>query len=162
MSTDEGVVMDLDEELHRVRAIIVLRAARYVGPQDVVGALVGEGFPIVEFTLTGGNALDAIEQTAETPGAVVGAGSVTTVPDAQRCIDAGARFLVSPVTAVELADLRAQVPVLLAGFTPSEIHAAWVATGSPVKLFPASSGGIGHLRAIAGPLPDRDAIQGRG
>lgn len=145
--------MDFDESLRGVRAVIVLRAASYAAPRATVETLVAADLPIVEFTVTGAGALDAVEQARHVDGALVGAGSVTDSATATRCVDAGAEFVVSPVTATDVAETGVDVPVVLAGFTPTEVWTAWTATHRPVKVFPASVGGPDHLRAIAGPLP---------
>jgi 2-dehydro-3-deoxyphosphogluconate aldolase / (4S)-4-hydroxy-2-oxoglutarate aldolase len=39
-------------------------------------------------------------------------------------------------------------------FTPTEIHAAWSAGASAVKLFPGGALGPGYLKAVRAPLPD--------
>ncbi|MDP8931499.1 MAG: bifunctional 4-hydroxy-2-oxoglutarate aldolase/2-dehydro-3-deoxy-phosphogluconate aldolase [Actinomycetota bacterium] len=146
--------MDFDQAIRRHRAVVVLRAARYSDPRRVVETLVEAGLPVVEFTLTGENALVSVEQATRVPGALVGAGSVLNTSAARRCVDAGAAFLVSPVAAVEVAAMKPGIAVVLAGFTPTEILTAWNATRHAVKLFPASTGGPDHLRAIAAPLPE--------
>ncbi|MDD7961087.1 bifunctional 4-hydroxy-2-oxoglutarate aldolase/2-dehydro-3-deoxy-phosphogluconate aldolase [Microbacterium thalli] len=114
--------------------------------------------------------LPVLEITATTPGwdrvlaelaadsafthVLLGAGTITTVAQADVARVAGARFVVSP-TVVD-ADVRAaagDVPFIAGGFTPTELRAA-AGTGGMAKLFPAASGGIGHLRAVRDVLPE--------
>lgn len=136
------------------RTIAVLRAARYERPAAVTGVLAEHGFPVVEFTLTGANALEAIAEAAGTEGSVVGAGSVLSAAEAKDALAAGARFLVSPIRSAEVVSAAGEAPVILAGLTPSELWEAWALTGMPVKVFPASSmGGASYLRSLAGPMP---------
>lgn len=56
------------------------------------------GIPILEITMTVPHALDVLAKVVKLydDAAVVGAGTVTNAGDAQRCIKAGAKFLVTP------------------------------------------------------------------
>lgn len=145
--------LDLDAAIDDVGAVVVLRAPRYADPVGVVRTLVGAGLPLIEFTLTGDNALEAITEACDVDGAIVGVGSVIDVVAANAAVEAGAAFVVSPVGALEVAQADVGAPVVLAGFTPTEVLAAWNATGRTVKLFPAASGGPGHVSSVLGPLP---------
>lgn len=144
------------ERLHAEQAVAVVRAPRYGDGGTIASGLAEGGVSIVEFTLTGENALEAIEQArASAPDALVGAGSIKTIDDARRAVEAGAQFLVSPARLRELAAVDFGVPVVLAGLTPSEvIEAHRLTRGGPVKVFPASVGGPSYLRALAAPMPD--------
>jgi 2-dehydro-3-deoxyphosphogluconate aldolase/(4S)-4-hydroxy-2-oxoglutarate aldolase len=74
---------------------------------------------------------------------------------ADRVIDAGAKFLVSPVLRVPLIELarRRGVPIMPGCFSPTEILAAWEAGADIVKVFPATALGPGFLKDVHGPLP---------
>lgn len=146
--------MELSQVIADVGVVVVLRADHYTEPAGIARTLVDAGLPAVEFTLTGANALDAIAAASTVDGAVVGAGSVLDVSAARRCTDAGAAFVVSPVTATEITVAQFALPIVLAGFSPTEVLAAWHHTGQTVKLFPASTGGPGHLKAVLSPLPE--------
>ncbi|MEU3322228.1 bifunctional 4-hydroxy-2-oxoglutarate aldolase/2-dehydro-3-deoxy-phosphogluconate aldolase [Streptomyces sp. NPDC006785] len=87
--------------------------------------------------------------------AVIGAGTVLTAGQAQTCVDAGARFLVSPVAAPDVVRTAraAGVAAYPGALTPTEIHAA-ARTGAPaVKLFPASAVSPRYVSDLLGPLP---------
>lgn len=120
--------------------------------------LAGAGLPAVEVTLSTPGGLEAVAALrAELDGrCAIGVGSVRTPPDVAAARDAGAQFLVTPTTRVEvLAEAeRADLPVVCGAFTPTEIDLAWSAGASLVKLFPASLGGPGYLREVRAPLPD--------
>ncbi|MEX0626397.1 MAG: UTRA domain-containing protein [Chloroflexota bacterium] len=135
------------------RIVAVVRAPRYADGRVIAGALAEGGVGLVEFTLTGENALEAIEQARALGDVVVGAGSVLDAGSARLAIEAGAQFLVCPALVPEVASAGAAVPVILAGQTPSELLAAYRLTGGPVKLFPASLGGPAYVRAVAAPMP---------
>jgi 2-dehydro-3-deoxyphosphogluconate aldolase/(4S)-4-hydroxy-2-oxoglutarate aldolase len=120
-------------------------------------ALVAGGLPAIEVTLRTPAAFDAIERiAAEVPDAVVGAGTVTSGAQAEAARAAGARFLVSPGTTPLLLDaLEAYgLPFLPGAATASEVLALVERGITTAKFFPAeAAGGIPHLRALAGPLP---------
>ncbi|HSK96593.1 MAG TPA: UTRA domain-containing protein [Euzebyales bacterium] len=136
------------------RVVAVLRAPHYGAPDRLAHGLVRGGVRIIEFTLTGDNALDAVRAARDVPEAVVGVGSVLTPDDARRAVAAGAAFLVCPVWAPEIVAAAGRTPVLLAGRTPTELYRAWSLTGAPVKLFPAHLDGPGYVRALLAPMPD--------
>ncbi|WP_162606068.1 UTRA domain-containing protein [Jiangella aurantiaca] len=146
----------LVEAMRRSRVVAVWRASRYREPAVVARLLAEAGVTVVEVTLTGENALAALAEARTVDGVVVGAGTVMTAADARDAIAAGAQFLVAPVGAEEVvaAARPSSTPVILAGFTPTEVWAAWQATGAPVKVFPASVGGPEYLPILHGPMPD--------
>jgi 2-dehydro-3-deoxyphosphogluconate aldolase/(4S)-4-hydroxy-2-oxoglutarate aldolase len=102
-------------------------------------------------------ALEVIEELAKRyPDLIVGAGTVLNETAAQRCINAGVRFITSPglIPAVVASARRADVCVLPGALTPSEIIAAWQAGADFVKIFPAATaGGPNYIRALEVPLP---------
>ena len=121
-------------------------------------ALVAGGIRVLEITLRTAAGLAAIEAVArEVPGAIVGAGTLTRPEEFARVRRAGARFGVSPGFGPALADAaRASgLPWLPGVMTPSDVIAARGAGLSALKLFPAAqAGGLGMLKAMAGPFPD--------
>ncbi|MEX1333895.1 MAG: 2-dehydro-3-deoxyphosphogluconate aldolase, partial [Candidatus Limnocylindrales bacterium] len=104
--------------------------------------------------------IEALAAVADDLDALVGAGTVLSIGAAKRAVDAGARFIVSPHTDTELIAWCALngVPCYPGALSPTEIHAAWAAGASAVKLFPASAVGTGYLKQIAGPFPDIEFI----
>jgi GntR family transcriptional regulator len=144
----------LVDTLRTARVVAVLRATRYADPGAITELLAAHGFPVVEFTLTGENALEAIAVAREVDDVLVGAGTVLTAADARDAIAAGADFLVSPVGSQGVLAAAGPVPVILAGFTPSEVWAAWAATAAPVKVYPASVGGPDYVQSLHAPMRD--------
>src|SRR3954452_14037886 len=119
-------------------------------------ALVARGMPAIEVTLRTPAALAAVERIADVPGAVVGAGTITSRAQVRDALAAGARFLVSPGTTTSLLDALqdAGAPFLPGAATPSEMLALRERGISLAKFFPAeASGGIAAVRALAGPFP---------
>ena len=78
------------------------------------------------------------------------------VEGAAAAVEAGATFLVMPVTDVGVIAWGAErgVPVFPGALSPTEVLTAWRAGASAIKLFPASVGGAALLRELRGPFPD--------
>jgi len=121
-------------------------------------ALVDGGVTVLEITLRTPVALRCMEAIAKAvPGAIVGAGTVRSVADAQAAKDAGCSFAVSPgyLSAVGLACRDIGLPLLPGVATGSEVMQANADGYQFLKFFPATAaGGIPMLRALAGPFPD--------
>jgi 2-dehydro-3-deoxyphosphogluconate aldolase/(4S)-4-hydroxy-2-oxoglutarate aldolase len=124
------------------------------------------GIPIVEITMTVPGAVDVITQLARNyPGLIVGAGTVLDADTAQRCLDAGARFLTSPGLVPEVVEfaLKKNTVIIPGALTPSEVIAAWKAGVDFVKIFPcAPVGGEKYIRALKVPLPQVSLIASGG
>ena len=87
---------------------------------------------------------------------LIGAGTVLDAPTTARCIDAGARFIVSPGLNIQVIEAaRARGVLVMAGaLTPTEIMAAWEAGSDFVKIFPCDAmGGAKYVKALKGPFP---------
>jgi 2-dehydro-3-deoxyphosphogluconate aldolase/(4S)-4-hydroxy-2-oxoglutarate aldolase len=123
----------------------------------VVDALAEGGVRALEITMTVPGAVEHIRRTASTlpAGFLLGAGTVVDAETALRVIDAGARFIVSPVFRPEIitASHSREVPVLPGCFSPTEILNAWDAGADLVKVFPATALGPTYLKDLRGPLP---------
>lgn len=149
--------MRLDTALDTTPVIAILRATSAKHLIAVAETLRAAGIHAVEFTLTTPGVFDALTEYAATAdGMALGAGTVTTPEEARRAVEAGAAYLISPAICLDvIAEARALgVPVLPGAYTPSEVLTAWRAGADLVKLFPASTGGVAHLKAIRAPLPD--------
>jgi 2-dehydro-3-deoxyphosphogluconate aldolase/(4S)-4-hydroxy-2-oxoglutarate aldolase len=136
--------------------VIVVEKIEHAVP--LARALVAGGVRVLELTLRTPVALQAIEAIArEVEGAIVGVGTITRPEDFDQSIKAGAVFGVSPglTPALAAAARDSALPLLPGVMTPSDVIAARAAGFSELKLFPAQqAGGIGMLRALAGPFPD--------
>jgi 2-dehydro-3-deoxyphosphogluconate aldolase/(4S)-4-hydroxy-2-oxoglutarate aldolase len=142
---------DLRQRLIAQRVIPVLRLPSAELTERAIGCLQEAGFGTVEITMTTPGALELLRETKN-----AGAGTVLDLDTAQRCIDAGAQFLVSPCLVPGLAKLAHEAGrlALIGGFTPGEILAAHREGADIVKLFPASTGGPEHLKGIHAVFPD--------
>lgn len=136
--------------------VIALHKPEHAVP--LAQALVAGGIRVLEVTLRtpyGMAAIRAISQAV--PEAIVGVGTLTHPDELVQARDAGAVFGVSPglTPALAAASRTSGLPLLPGVMTPSDVLLAKEAGFGQMKLFPAAqAGGIGMLRAIAGPLPD--------
>lgn len=153
--------MDKLEIRARLAHIGVIPVVRVSSPEIaciVADAVAAGGIPIVEITMTVPGAIEVIRDltTNARNGLLVGAGTVLDVETAKRCIEAGAKFLVSPALDLKTVALAARrgVVMIAGALTPTEILTAWDAGSDFVKVFPCGLlGGPAYLRALRGPLP---------
>jgi 2-dehydro-3-deoxyphosphogluconate aldolase/(4S)-4-hydroxy-2-oxoglutarate aldolase len=145
----------LPDAIPEQRIIAIARRVPHDRLMTMVDVLATAGIDVIEVTLDGEDALTSVGRLAER-GVVVGAGTVRTRLDAERALDAGARFLVSPHTDPDLVSFAVDrgVPMMPGAMTPTEVARAWQLGASAVKLFPATVGGPAFVTAIRGPLGD--------
>jgi 2-dehydro-3-deoxyphosphogluconate aldolase/(4S)-4-hydroxy-2-oxoglutarate aldolase len=121
-------------------------------------ALVAGGVRVLEVTLRTPAALDCIRaMVAAVPEAIVGAGTVRSIADAQAAKDAGCQFAVSPGYTSEIGRACRDIglPLLPGVSTASEVMMANADGYRFLKLFPATAvGGINLLKAFASPFHD--------
>ncbi len=145
-------------KITEIGIVPVVRANSSAAAIAATEAVSKGGIPIVEITMTVPGAVEVIAELAKTAGnsVLVGAGTVLSAEDAQRCLDAGAQFLVSPGfdrATVELAN-RAGILIMAGALTPTEVITAWKAGSDLVKVFPCGTvGGAKYIKALKGPLP---------
>lgn len=135
--------------------IAVLRTSSADQAVEMGEALGTGGLTHLEVTLTTPGAPEAIAHLSKHPELVVGAGTVTGAAEVGAVVAAGAVFIVTPglVADVVSATREAGVPVIPGVFTPTELLAARALGVSTVKLFPASTAGTAHLRALCSVFP---------
>lgn len=144
------------ETLQRERVVVVIRGAAPETLAQELRALYEGGLRIFEVTMEAEGALNALRSVRASlpPDALLGAGTVLDVPGAVQAIDAGARFIVSPILLEDVCSVvRARgLPCVLGAMTPTEIHRAYRIGCEVVKVFPASTLGPGFLHELQGPL----------
>jgi len=146
------------ERIREIGIVPVVRATTAAEAFEAVEAIRAGGIPILEITLTVPGAVQIIAELSRKIGdaALIGAGTVLDAESARSCIDAGARFIVSPSLDIPTIDLcrRLDIPVFAGALTPTEIVTAWKAGADAVKIFPANAvGGATYLKSIKAPLP---------
>ncbi len=143
-------------EIGRRKLSAIIRTDAEETAQRAMRAAVDGGFRVVEFTLTTPGALRLVREFAADERLLVGAGTVLTVEAARESVEAGARFLVSPVFDVAVVREAAALGVgsVPGTFTPTEMLTAHRAGADILKLFPSPGAGPDYVRAIRGPLPE--------
>ena len=155
--------MNVMERIRQVGLVPVVRASSAEEAMAAVEAIRAGGIPILEITLTVPGAVGIIRELTRKLGddALIGAGTVLDAETAQECIDAGAKFIVSPALDIPTIQLcrRLSVPVMAGALTPTEIVTAWKAGANAVKVFPANSvGGASYLKSVKAPLPQIELL----
>lgn len=145
------------ERLQRTPIIAVLRAKAARDYDAVVDVLGQNGVCCVELTLSTPGTIDHLPALIQHAGdeLEIGVGTITTVADAQAAIDAGAKYLVTPVINLDIIALalKHRLPVFPGGLTPTELHSAWQAGATAVKVFPAQTVGAKYGSHLRGPFP---------
>ena len=138
-------------------AVAVIRMSDSQKLLRVAEALLEGGISALEITMTTPNALKVIEEASrELPGEVlIGVGSVLDSETARLAINAGAKYVVSPIFKTEIVQTahRYNLPVMPGCFTPTEILTAHEAGADIVKVFPADVVGMPFFKAIKAPMP---------
>jgi 2-dehydro-3-deoxyphosphogluconate aldolase/(4S)-4-hydroxy-2-oxoglutarate aldolase len=149
---------EVKKRIEETGIVPVIRASSPAEARFAAEAIWQGGISIAEITMTVPGALEVISELVRAlPEVLVGAGTVLNPEAARRCLDAGARFLVTPglnVKTIELAK-KENVVIMAGALTPTEVITAWEAGADFVKIFPcAQVGGASYIRALKGPLPD--------
>lgn len=117
-------------------------------------ALIAGGLPCAEITFRTAAAEAAIKAMALRGDMTVGAGTVLTVEQAQKAVDAGATFIVAPGLNPKVVRFcqEINVPVTPGVATPTDIETAMDLGLNVLKFFPAEAfGGLKTLKAISAP-----------
>lgn len=148
----------MNEVLQKIQKIgivpvVVLDDAKDAAP--LAKALCEGGLPCAEVTFRTAAAEESIRIMAEQfPEMLVGAGTVLTIEQVDRAVNAGAKFIVSPglnPTVVKYC-VDKGIPVTPGTSNPSDVEAAISLGLDVVKFFPAEqAGGLNMIKAMAAP-----------
>jgi 2-dehydro-3-deoxyphosphogluconate aldolase/(4S)-4-hydroxy-2-oxoglutarate aldolase len=135
----------------------VVRLDNYNRAVDVARALAAGGINVLEFTLTGQGAIEAVSATRQALGdaVCVGVGTVLSPEQAEAAIDGGAQFMVTPALRRQVIAtcVKRQTLILCGGLTPTELLEAHEAGAELVKVFPADLGGPKFIKSVLAPMP---------
>lgn len=152
--------LDRNETIRQLIEPGVIAVVRAPGPDPVpklIETLLAGGVRAIEITLTTPKAMEAIRQADQAYGAsaLLGVGTVLEPAQAAEAIEAGARFVVSPICRTDLVPIchAEGCPVMLGAYTPTEAQRAHEAGADFVKLFPADNLGPAYIKALRAPLP---------
>ena len=146
------------DQLSQIGILPVVRSDNKQEAVAAVEALAQGGIPVAEITMTVPDAIEVIRHLVDLKGddLVIGAGTVTDVQTCAAAINAGCRFVVTPIMAPEVIGLCRTKGVCIIGgaLTPTEIHTTFMAGADAVKVFPAKAlGGPAYLHMLREPFP---------
>lgn len=154
----ENTMSEINEKIAKIGVVPVIKLTnpeRDAAP--LAKALCEGGVPVAEVTFRAAGADRAIKIMRETcPDMLVGAGTVLTVEQIDKAVEAGAQFIVSPGFDPELVKycVDRDIPVYPGCTTPTEYQAALKFGLEVLKFFPAEqSGGIAKIKAMSAPFP---------
>ena len=136
------------------KIVAILRGFKKDDVLSIAEALYQGGIHLLEVTLNSADALHLIRTLSVKyeDKMLIGAGTVLTVKDARKAIDAGAKFLISPITDTEVIKtaLDNAVVSIPGAFTPSEIYTGYEHGADLIKIFPSQS--PEYIKNILAPL----------
>jgi len=148
----------LYDRIRTLRVIPVVTLPKLDQAIPLAESLMAAGLPCAEITFRTEAAAKAIHAIAKRhPKMLLGAGTVLSKNDADRAIDAGAQFIVSPGSNPHVIDhcISRNVPIFPGVATPTEVELALSHGIGVLKFFPAGAmGGVTMLKALAGPFPN--------
>ena len=144
------------DQIRENGVVAILRGVDHDSALDVADAVVDGGVTALEVTADTPDVAETIDALSDRfDDVLVGAGTVLDAETARAVQLAGAEFLVTPTVdpgVIETGN-RYGTPVATGAFTPTEAVDAYEAGADLVKVFPAATGGPGHVAALGGPVP---------
>lgn len=148
-------MFDVFEKIALQRIVPVVKIDDADKAIPLAKALCDGGLPIAEITFRTNEAAQSIANiTAEMPEMLVGAGTVLTIDQVDRAINAGAKFIVSPGLNPKVVRycIDKSIPIIPGCANASDIEQALELGITVVKFFPAEqSGGIAMIKALSAP-----------
>ncbi|RKT33303.1 2-dehydro-3-deoxyphosphogluconate aldolase/(4S)-4-hydroxy-2-oxoglutarate aldolase [Microbacterium sp. AG1240] len=166
MTSDAVARLALPDLTTSTRLVVVVRAPAADDYDGVLETLREAGVRSVELTLTTPGTIERLADLVARYGDEIdlGVGTVVTADQLARAVDAGARYLVTPVTSAALVAqaTAAGVPIIPGGLTPTELFSSWSAGASAVKVFPAGQVSPDYVKDLRGPFPGIDVVPSGG
>jgi 2-dehydro-3-deoxyphosphogluconate aldolase/(4S)-4-hydroxy-2-oxoglutarate aldolase len=152
----------IKKQIKNNKIIAIIRGVRKEQIVDVVQALTAGGINLLEFTFDHINE-NYIEETVKKiemcksyfgEKVSVGAGTVLTIEEVQKAVNAGAEFIISPNVNNKVIEKTKQLDIVSipGALTPTEAVNAYEAGADFIKLFPAGELGKNYIKALMSPL----------
>lgn len=149
----------MDNVLEKLGSFGVVPVVVLDNADDAVGlakALIEGGLACAEVTFRTEAAEESIKRMTQAyPEMLVGAGTVLTIDQVDRAVNAGAKFIVSPGFDEEVVDycISKNILIMPGCITPSEVTKGVKRGLKVVKFFPAEqAGGLAMIKAMAAPF----------
>ncbi len=147
----------IDNCLDKMPVVAIIRGVTPDEVLDIGHAIFEAGIGIIEVPLNSPEPFESIKRLSIELGedCVIGCGTLLNKSDAKRVADAGGKIAVTPNTrpAVIKRCIELGMTPMPGWATPTEAFAAHRAGANYLKLFPASSFGSGHIKAVKAVLP---------
>ena len=140
------------ETIKREKLVPVIRTNSTDDARQAIQVLSKCGIKVFEITMTVPNAVELIAELNESNSEIlIGAGTILDKSNAEKCIEAGAKFVVSPAFDAETVKFcrEKNVAIMPGTITPTEVLTAWNAGADCVKIFPCDvMGGAKYLKTL--------------
>jgi 2-dehydro-3-deoxyphosphogluconate aldolase/(4S)-4-hydroxy-2-oxoglutarate aldolase len=148
---------EIVENIIEFKAVAVIRMEDPSKLIKVAEAIYEGGVKAIEITMTVPNAIETIALASKEIGdkVLIGVGSILNQEMAQKAIDAGAKYVVSPIFKKEIIERSHKngIPAMPGTFTPTEAQLAWEAGADIIKIFPADVLGMSFIKGMKAPMP---------
>jgi 2-dehydro-3-deoxyphosphogluconate aldolase/(4S)-4-hydroxy-2-oxoglutarate aldolase len=143
--------------IKKEKIVAIVRMKEQIEVPAFINSLINGGIKVLEITSNTPGFSEEIANARSLhsqSGVLIGAGTVTNIEIAKEAIKAGAQFLVTPNTNIEVIKIAHthDIPVLMGAVTPTEVCVAIENGADIIKLFPAGSLGINYFKSIKAPL----------
>lgn len=137
--------------------IAIIRSTSELQGRELSTALVAAGIIGIEFTITTPGVFDLIAEFSANANLAVGVGTAMSKADVKNAKAAGATYVLSPHTSGEVikATKKAGLISIPGVATPTDVALALSYGADLLKLFPGSSFGASHLKALCDPFPSQ-------
>ncbi|MBQ4283790.1 MAG: bifunctional 4-hydroxy-2-oxoglutarate aldolase/2-dehydro-3-deoxy-phosphogluconate aldolase [Lachnospira sp.] len=143
------------DELSKIGIVPVIALNDVKDAEPLAKALIDGGLPAAEVTFRTDAAEESIRiMASKFPELVVGAGTVLTPEQADRAMNAGAKFIVSPGLNPKVVKhcIEKGYPIVPGTSNPSDVEVAIELGLEVVKFFPAeAAGGLNMIKSMAAP-----------
>lgn len=142
------------EHFDQVPIVGILRNVAVHQVEELAKHYSEAGLTTLEVTMNSEQAEKAISSLAQEFGQKlnIGAGTVCSVDDLHKALNAGAQFIVTPIVNQDVIKecVSREIPVFAGAYTPTEIYTAWSSGASMVKVFPSVS--AKYIKEVLAPL----------
>ncbi|WP_422447098.1 bifunctional 4-hydroxy-2-oxoglutarate aldolase/2-dehydro-3-deoxy-phosphogluconate aldolase [Thermoanaerobacterium sp. DL9XJH110] len=143
----------LDEKL-----IAIIRRIPQKHLFKTIETILEAGIKVAEITLNTDDSINLIKLLHKNfcDCMLIGGGTVTSAKAAGQAIEAGARFIVTPIMLPEVIEVcnDLDITVIPGAFSPTEIFQAYYLGADIIKVFPANTLGASYFKDLQGPMPE--------
>ncbi len=155
--TAKSTRQDIAQALQECGVVAIVRLPNGEGLLQCAAAAGRGGCRALEVTLSVPDAAQHItDLSAALPDLLIGAGTITEAHQVHEVVDAGARYVISPLLKEDIirAAHERGVPVIPGCQTPTEMFQAHQWGADFIKLFPAGHLPPSYIKNILAPLPE--------